>query len=960
MKKHINDKVKSCFASFLILFVSATTVKAEGPKTGAFAEIPTLGDTLRASERMVDVAYGKQKYDAVTSSMSTVHADELRKSTATSIGEALIGRLPGLIVKKGSYEPGGDEPSIYIRGLNTYGGANTPLVIVDGFRTDYNQLSLYEIESISVLKDAAAVALYGQQAANGVLLVTTKRGFVGKTTIDVNVNVGWQEFANKPELLNAYEYAVLHNQARTNDGLPVLYDPITDLPNYGKGGVYQYTHPDNNYFDEIFKKSTLISNVGINIGGGTKAVRYMVTAGYMHNGGMFNHTDLNDYTTQVRMNRFNLRSNLDVNITKNLSAQIDMGGRVDSRRFPGSTTASILDATMRTPPQEYPLVNPDGSLGGTSRYTNNPLGLVAHKGYQTRLYRNLDMTLKLKYDFGETVKGLSVGIGGSAMNAMLLADDKLRNFAVFDITGAPDPVTGAGEYAYRQYNDDTDLAWQSSVSYQYQRLNFEAFAAYNRTFGDHSVDAMLMYHMDRYQQSGSYYKFNTAGFGLRAHYGFKDRYFAEFAASYYGEEQYMPGRRFGFFPAGALAWVISKENFLKDSKVVNYLKLRASYGKVGGSAFTGGSATDRIFYRQFYYNSGTYTFGVPGTTTSIGGTFEDILANPFITWDKSYKTDISIEGTFFNHVNLMFDYFHDVRKDILTQNTGSLPFTMGVENASWGNGGEVTNRGYEATLEVFGHAGDFEYSVQGGIWYNHNIINKRPDANLYDLNTQKYLSWIGKAVGQKWGLLCDGFYTAEDLDNMTAIPSYGSVQEGDARYVDVNNDGVIDSFDVVPMGYQDLPQYTYTFSLNLKYKNVYLYAMGQGTINSSIMLTNAADTFLPFWNNNNAFQYAKQSWTPETAATAVLPRLSTLNNPNNSQASTVWLRSNDYFKLRNLEIGYEFPQKWMKEIGFRGAKVYFRGQNLFTISREMDFIDPETFTGYPATRSYSIGLSLTF
>lgn len=285
---------------------------------------------------------------------------------------------------------------------------------------------------------------------------------------------------------------------------------------------------------------------------------------------------------------------------------------------------------------------------------------------------------------------------------------------------------------------------------------------------------------------------------------------------------------------------------------------------------------------------------------------------------------------------------------------------MGIERASWGNGGEVTNRGYEATLEVFGHAGDFEYSVQGGIWYNHNIINKRPDANLYDLNTQKYLSWIGKAVGQKWGLLCDGFYTAEDLDNMTAIPSYGSVQEGDARYVDVNNDGMIDSFDVVPMGYQDLPQYTYTFSLNLKYKNVYLYAMGQGTINSSIMLTNAADTFLPFWNNNNAFQYAKQSWTPETAATAVLPRLSTLNNLNNSQASTVWLRSNDYFKLRNLEIGYEFPQKWMKEIGFRGAKVYFRGQNLFTISREMDFIDPETFTGYPATRSYSIGLSLTF
>lgn len=211
-------------------------------------------------------------------------------------------------------------------------------------------------------------------------------------------------------------------------------------------------------------------------------------------------------------------------------------------------------------------MNPDGSLGGSSRYTDNPLGKIAHRGYRTVLYRNLDMTLKLKYDFGETVKGLSVGIGGSAMNAMSLIDDKLRSFAVFDITGAPDPVTGVGEYTYRQYNDDTDLAWQSSVNSQYQRLNFEAFAAYNRTFGDHSVDAMLMYHMDRYQQSGNYYKFNTAGFGLRAHYGFKDRYFAEFAASYYGEEQYMPGRRFGFFPAGALAWVISKRELLEGQQ----------------------------------------------------------------------------------------------------------------------------------------------------------------------------------------------------------------------------------------------------------------------------------------------------------------------------------------------------------------------------------------------------------
>jgi len=949
MKKKNLYIISKLYASFLIL--------ALFPVNEIFAQkaevLNSQNDSILKESKMIDVAYGKQSYDGVTSSMSTVYSKDLNKVTAVTVDDALIGRLPGLTLQQSSGEPGAGM-GIYIRGRNTYNGSG-PLVIVDGFRSDYDQLSIYEIKSISILKDASAVALYGQEAANGVLLVTTKRGEIGETKIEVNANFGVQQISKKPDLLNAKDYATLYNQARENDGLYEKYSATDDIPNYGKGGVYQFTHPDNDYFDECMSSLASVATAGMNISGGSDALRYMVTFGYMHNGGMYKNTDENDaYSTQAFRNKYNLRTNLDVKILDNLTAQIDIGGYLDNRHYPGIAAGNILSAIYSTPPQEYPIINPDGSLGGSASYTDNPYGLITSKGYQTLLSRNLDMTLHLKYDMGNIVKGLALGIAGSSQNYMRLWDNKTKNFATYSIDYAPDPEdydpSIPDAFAYTMHNDDTELNWVTAA-YSSRRMNFEANASYDRTFGDHSFQGLLMYHLDRYETSDNYYKFSNAGFGFRGHYGYKSKYFAEFTAGYYGQEQYKSGHRFGFFPAGAVAWIASKEDFLKDNNSVNYLKLRLSYGIAGGEAFGGTTVHNRIYYNQYYSGAANSYFGTTNQTAYMGRV-EGIMANPDISWDKSYKTDLSVEGTFFNHIKMMFDYFYDRRTDILSYDNKVLG-TIGL-NGGYNNGGEVKNKGYEATLSFFDNTGDFQYSINTGIWYNHSEIVKNPSATIYQ---NDYRSSIGKPVGQNFGYVTNGFYDAASVANMTVIPSFGDVQEGDTKYEDLNGDNVINDDDVTSLGYTGIPEYTYTLGLDLKYKKISLSLMGQGTMHSSYML---GGYYIPFATQGNAFEYAKDSWTSATASTAKYPRLSSVQNSNNNQGSKIWLLSGDYFRLRNVELGYDLPVEWASSLHFANMKVFVHGQNLFTWAKDIDFTDPETLMNYPALKSYTLGINLSF
>jgi TonB-dependent SusC/RagA subfamily outer membrane receptor len=424
MKKSINKKIGLLLVWILIAGQISLSAQDLLP-----------GDSIKLSSgnnKLMDVAIGKQVKKAVTSSISTIYSDELLKNTVTNVGNALSGRLPGLTVIQQSGEPGADMANLLIRGRNTY-NVNSPLLLVDGFESDFQQLALFEIESISILKDAAALSIYGQKGANGAILVTTKRGQVGKTRITFNLYGGMQQPQKMPNLLNSFQYATLYNEALQNDGLAKLYSQ-TDLGHF-QSGDDPYMYPNNNYFDQLIKSSSSLIQGDIGLSGGSKTLKYFVSMNYMKNGGIYNFPDLNNgYNTQSSLGRYNLRANLDITINERLTAKIDIGGRLDDRHYPGRGAAEIWNGMYNTPPVAYPMLNPNGTIGGNQQFTNNPYGLLTGSGYQSSSERNLNVSVRLKYDLGNLVKGLSAGISGSVSNWMQAIDNKSKNICRLRIT----------------------------------------------------------------------------------------------------------------------------------------------------------------------------------------------------------------------------------------------------------------------------------------------------------------------------------------------------------------------------------------------------------------------------------------------------------------------------------------------------------------------------------------------
>lgn len=963
-------------------------------------QLMAAGDTVK----VVNIAYGTQHYNRVTSSISTIYANELvKRASSSSVGEALIGRLPGLTVIQSSGEPN-STPRLFIRGRNTW-GTNQPLVIIDGFKGDYTQLNIYEIESISILKDAASTALYGMDGANGVILVTTKRVGTGKTRIDVNINTGIQQPMQLPQLLNAANYAKLYNQASLNDNPNAIprYS-AADIAAYGReDGTYPFTHPDNNYYREVLKKWTNTTVGAINLSGGGDKFNYIATLGFVYNGGMLKNTRENDnYSTQNDMSRFNFRTILEVNVLKGLTSKVNVSGYMNYLNRPGilrvtdafnirNSPQGIIDIFKQigsTPPQEYPIFNQNGTLGGTASYPLNVYGLISRTGYVSTLMRNADVKIDNRYEFDGALKGLYLGISGTLSSNMALYDGKIKTFSVSKFNYSTNTSQAVGV--------DGDLITNNAPVFSDIRYAAEGNIGYNKSFGNHELNLLAMSHLDSYRFSTDYFEMRNAGLGFRANYGFKKRYYAEIASGYYGQELFARGHRFGLFPAASASWIISNEKFLNGSKVINYLKLRGSWGMVGGTmsfptnvAVSGASLLDQRIYYQDYFAYYTTPIAFGNNQNPAAGDIhnpafmpqsrENFVGNPNLTWDKSYKTDFGMEAVILNHINFMFTYFRDNRKDILSKELyyPALTGMVAYGRQPWMNRGEVINKGYETTVQVYGKLGELEYSVNGGLWYAKNKIISQPEAMSYSVDDANA---VGKSINQYLGLISTGFYPSGTTIGASSNPfqTYGNVGPGDARYQDRNGDKVIDINDRVPLGFNDLPEYTYTFGFDLKYKGFYLSVAGQGTMNGSVMFTaDATDrvinfgegniyrttgAFIPLTNNGNTFEYANNSWTAATASTATLPRLSITRNANNSQPSSLWVHSTDYFKLRSAELGYNFPEHITKKLMMKNLTLFCRGLNLFTIADDINFVDPETVSinTYPAMRSISIGITSRF
>lgn len=906
---------------------------------------------------IVKIGYGSQQSWKTTSAISTVYNDELMKITSPSVGNALKGMLPGLTAIQQSGEPGYDFylQNMYSRGLSSFVSGQKLLVIVDGFEASLDYISTEEIESVSLLKDAAALAVYGARGANGVLLITTKKGRISAPCISVRVQTGFQTPTAMDDPLDAYDYAHLYNLARENDGLSPRYSP-EELTFY-QNNSSPYLYPNVDWKKEMLKKSAPLTFAEMAFRGGTDVIRYYVMAGLMQNNGFYKGTDSKrKESSNAYFARFNFRANLDVNVSKNLLASLYSGVSVGDLSAPGgdSSASSLIGAMWTTPPNAFPVYNPNGTFGGNSIYTN-PVANITNRGLYKENSRTLQIIFNLKYDLGDWVKGLSLSAGVGYNNYMADTSSKTRNYARYSLTADP---TAEGGYNYTVYGADAPLTATESFRTDFSRINFKAQLDYSNTFGHHGIDASVLFLSDLYKVYGVRDDTKYLNYAGRFTYNYNKTYIAEFAASYMGTDNFAPKSRYGFFPAISVGWIVSNEKFMRHVNWLDFLKLKASYGQVGND-----QTSARYIFDATYSGSGSYLFGVSSSTSS--GFREVTLANPDVSWERKNILNFGLDAQLFHLLTVGFDIFNESQKDILVQPYSIVP---GFVGASYGdvlpymNVGQVDNHGFELSLRYDGKIGNsFNYYVEGSTWYAKNKVKEMGE----DLKAYDYLYHRNNSVWRPIVLVAEGLYQDVDFDTNgnlkdgMPVPQYGKVFPGDIKYVDQNNDNMIDDNDTYPYGYSSIPERNYMFNLGFKRENFDFSALLQGVANRDIYLTGAS--IYSFRNNSTVSPLALDSWTKDNTD-ASYPRLSTTRFDNNYRSSTYWKRNGSYLRLRNIQLGYSLPSSVLKSIRLDQVYFYINATNLFTISHVGGLGDPEmnSLTNYPITKTYNIGLKVIF
>lgn len=928
--------------------------------TLASLPISNISATVPKDSIKTEIAYGSQEGWKNTSALSTVTADQLMKTTAPSVGNALQGLLPGLTILQQNGEPGNDFSlqNLYSRGRSSFVGGQKPLVMIDGFESTLDHISAEEIETITLLKDAAALALYGGRGANGVLLVTTKKGRPSAAEISVSVQMGIQAPTVTNSPIDAYDYARLYNQALSNDGLASRYSE-SDMAMY-RNGSNPYLYPNVNWRDELLKKTAPLMNAKMTFRGGSNVVRYYVMAGMLQNNGIFKGTDSKrKESANTQYTRFNFRANLDVNINEAFTASLYASGAIGDRSTPGGNYSaySLINAIWATAPNAFPVKNPNGTWGGNAGFSN-PVAELLNRGLYKENARALQVIFQLKYDFSKFVKGLSASAGIGYNNFVADTSPKTRNYARYALTANGADAEGNPTYTYTQYGIDEPLTATEGFRTDNNRVNFKAQADYHRTFGLHGIDATVLFLSDLYKVYGERYDARYLNYAGRLSYQFRKTYLTEFAASYMGSDNFAPGKRFAFFPSVSAGWVISNEGFMQSVSWIDFLKLRASYGEIGNDQTEG-----RYLFDTRYAGRGSYLFGVGNQSSS--GFSEITLANKDVSWEKKKIWNIGLEVRMMKQLSLGLDLFHEIQQDILT-----IPYStaLGFVGASYGgilpmmNIGKVSNQGFELTARYEGNLSNgIGYALEGGTWYARNKVEEMGE----DLKSYDYLYNRGNPVGKPIVLIADGLYQSSDFDadgrlkEGYAVPQYGTVKPGDIKYIDQNGDHVIDGNDSYPVGYSNLPEWNYQFRLGLTYKGFELNAMFHGVTHRDIFLSGTQVT--SFINNSTASRLALDSWTQENP-NASYPRLSTVNFDNNYRTSTYWKCNGSYFRLRNLLLGYTVPQTFSKAVKLRSIYLYLNAVNLFTIDHLDGLGDPEmgNFSNYPLMKSYHVGLKLTF
>lgn len=927
-------------------------------------------------DEVVVVAYGGQKKVSVTGAISSIGTKDLKQSSAANLSVALAGRLPGLTAMQSSGQPGRDDVILYLRGVGTTNSA-TPLILIDGVpRSGISSIDPNEVESISVLKDASATAVFGVRGANGVILITTRRGKAGKSELNVNANFSWEQFTFRPERIHSWEFAELRNQAEMNRG--VSPDQVSFTPymiNKYKSGEDPVFYPDSDPYSMVFKKWAPQQRVNLNMRGGTDKLQYFLNAGYLHQGGIIKTESKSKlgYDPSLKLDRYNFRGNLDYQIAKGLKAFLNLGSYIEKVNSPNPGYANgnmnlmingILVDVFETPPTSPGPITvagqgvPEGEIMKSSADTQ-VWGNINRRGYRVETRTNLNASLGFEWDLGFITKGLSTKLMLSYDAYASSIRDAASNYNVYQaiVKRTEDDPTENG-YIGIETNNDPQLSLVKNFTSNYY-FNLQYSLNYARTFGKHEVTGLALVQRDNWDTNAPQVPFNVIGFSGRATYGYDQKYLAEVNVGYNGSEQFSPENRFGFFPAFSVGWVASNERFLKDNPVLTHLKLRATYGKVGN---------DKIGDTRFLYQSNIQMGG--GVIPSLGlgqSISQGLLANPDITWETATKQNYGIDLKLFKDFSLSFDYFIEDRKDILIARS-SVPAFQGVPigNIPRVNMGKVENKGYEveATYSKVINK-DFSFIVKGNFAYNKNTQKEMDEPQKsaeYAYRTRK----TGYSVGQFFGYVRDfsngnGYInTEEELASLKY--EIGTPSLGDFKYKDMNGDGVINEKDEAPIGYSTVPRITYGASLAVNYKGFDFSVLFQGIGNVSGYYTQG------FWETPRQGAYVgfhKKAWTKERYANGeeiLYPALGTTQNTNH-RLNDFFVMSRAFVRLKNMELGYTLPKNALKVIGIQNARIYVGGQNLFTWDKmRAEVADPELTlaTNYPITRMLTVGCNITF
>ncbi|NLR68812.1 TonB-dependent receptor [Chitinophaga varians] len=931
-----------------------------------------LTPDVKGLEDVVVVGFGRQKRITSTGAVSSVKGEEIRSVPTANIQNTLIGRLPGFFSQQRSGQPGADAADFFIRGVNSLTGDNKPLIIVDDIEYDYTQLSqlnVNEVESVSILKDAATTSIYGLKGANGVLVVTTTRGRIGKPRINLTAESGINQTIRMPTFLDAYTTALLRNEATINDAYgqsqaPVLPFTPDDLQKF-KDGSDPYGHPNVNWADVLFKKASTQSRYNVDVSGGNSLVRYFTSLGYFsQNGILKDFKPVGDYVnTNYFYRRFNYRSNLDITPTKTLKIRFDVNGRFETVNNPSGTVENAglfyeLGAFRYMAPYAMPVTNPNGSSSYASHQgaiTNNgainPAFRLANGGYIRSFRNNYNIIVGADQQLDFITPGLSarvnISYAGNNNEGRNLNRSGLPAYK-YDVATNSYSIRDAGQYRMLPYVvASTNSAFNSTTILQ-------ASLNYDRTIGSHHFTGLLLLNQRNYI-NGAVIPVNYRGTTARLDYDFRRKYLLGVTVARNGNDLFQENKRYGIFPAVSWGYNLAEERFFKNTfPFFDMFKIRGSYGLVGSDANYPGTVTSVIQY------------GTTGSNYYGNTTVEGALVNPDVTWEKEKKTDLGLELNMFQgKVTLSGSYFYNYRYDQVIEQR-DIPLLIG-QDLPKKNVGISENQGFDGVVTYRNDKGKINYSISANASYAVNRIIYISEAPDYP-----YQARTGTRLGLIMGYHNIGFYQPDDFDangkvkKGVAAPTWSVIQPGDLKYADMNGDGIISDADKVNLSKPNLPTTVLGAEFTIGYKGLTLRALLQGSFGYAVQVTaeGAGDAF-----NGNLRPWNLERWTPSTAATATYPRIGLNTNINNISYLTVsdfWYADTWYVRLKSLELAYQIPRGWLKSTKVvQNARVYLSGYNLVNIQNMGKFQqDAEIASGpggaYPNTANFNFGLQLSF